>query len=116
MKKLTIILLTVLGIFSSCKKDDKQTPEYEVTYTFTSTAKSYYVQIWDVTEQNNFADSVYTPSFSKTIKYDYVGTHRCKLSNANSKATPKSISISYDGNTNIQYDTLYPSMDSFITN
>lgn len=113
MKNILLITIFAITIIGCKKKDDK--PKYTVTYTFTSTAPSYYVQISDVTNLNDFADSVHTASFTKTITYDYDATYRCRIDNGKGLVSNKSIAITYNEATNTITDDLYPSLEYFIT-
>ena len=71
LKPLQLVLLVitsvVLVVGVSCKKPQT----YSVTYSTTSTPP-YFIAIWDATNINDFGDSIYTTSFTKTIVYDYL--------------------------------------------
>lgn len=108
----------VLLSLASCKKretiNQNQKETYKVTYTFTSEVPAYYISITDITNLNDFEDSIFTPTFSKTITYDYKATYGCYMSNRNNQVSDKSISITLNGKTITTADTLYSSLSSFI--
>lgn len=113
------VVLIFLGfiILSSCHKSNigqTQHKTYSVTYTFKNTAPCYYIQIWDGTQLKDFADSIRTPIFTKTIVYDYSGTERCRIDNAKGAKSDMSIAITYNGTTNTATSNLFPSLESFI--
>ncbi len=105
---LTIILATILF---GCKKENTH---YSVTYEFSSSAPSSYVQIWDGTNLNDFSDSIYGGTFTKTIEYDYDATWRCIVSSKN--PSNLKIGITLNGVTNTCESTLYPSLECFRSN
>lgn len=116
MKKIFSLVYIIIFFLASCKKQETTKPKetFRVTYVFTSQAPAYYIAISDVTNIHDFTDSIFTPSFSKTITYDYKATYRCELSNRGGQVSDKSISITLNGNTITSTDTLYPSLSAFI--
>lgn len=104
----------ILVAISSCKKDKTHVePEkIVVTYSFYSQHTPYCVRIWDVTNINDFQDSVYTNSFSKSISYDYNETFRGQI-DAKQPANMQ-IQISSGGKTNNCTDSLYSNLNCFI--
>lgn len=105
-----LIAIVIVLLFAGCKKE-KLT--YSVTYEFSSSATSSYIQIWDGTGLNEFNDSIHTPTFTKTIIYDYDVTYRCAISSKN-PANLK-INITLNGVTNTCESTLYNSLECFRT-
>lgn len=107
----TIVTFSIIASIVSCKKEKKTT--YEVTYTFNNTSPSYLVQIWDGTGLNDFSQSVSSPSFTKTVTYDYNATYRCRIENDNSLKSKMQINITYNGFTTSCHDSIFPSLECF---
>lgn len=108
---IAFLFISILIAFAGCKKESPNT--YSVTYEFISSATSSYIQIWDVTNLNDFADSIHSGIFTKTIKYDYDATWRCNISTKNPASLK--INITLNGITNTCESTLYPSLECFRT-
>lgn len=110
-----IFILVILSVFGCSKKIDnkpKDSNTIKITYSFYSESVPYCVRIWDITNTNDFQDSSYTKSFSKTINYSYDATFRSKI-DANSVGYKK-ITISYDSGANNCEDSMYKSLDCFV--
>lgn len=112
MKILKIVFAIIILSISSCKKKDDK-PSYEVTYTFYNNNSSYIVQIWDGTALNDFSQLVNSASYSKTIKYDYNATYRCRIENSGSYTSKMQINITYNGVTTSCQDSIFPSLECF---
>lgn len=103
------IILSIIASIISCKKEIVEPlPTYQVTYEFSSDAPKYLVQIWDITNKNDFSDSV-SGIFLKTIIYDYNATYRCNISTQN--ISNKKIIIRYNGRINSCNDSIYPTLN-----
>ena len=111
MKEILFCILIVLLV--SCKKHQPN-KEQIVTYSFYSDAPAYYIEIRDLTNLNDFQDSIYSSSFGKTLSYTYRETLRCKISNRNNTPSKMKIIISHGGAINTCQDSLYSSLNCFI--
>ena len=92
------LLLLIIILFLGCSKPKSEQPAttYSVTYTFKSDAPAYFVDIWSP-YGSAFSDSIYTPTFSKTIVYTYKDNRRAMLTNRNTKPSYKRIDVNSDG-------------------
>ena len=108
---MTFIALILFG----CKKESPTKPigsSNSVTYTFTSSKVPYCIKIWDSTNLNDFVDSSYSATYTKTINYTYSGAYYCNIEG--DVVSKKKIDVVHPKISTSCEDSIYSTLQCFI--